>query len=293
MDQSKKKKTIVLVIVTLVTIALGAIAVLTSLELRERATVPVAPNAPESQPLAQDIGNSCTGDFTVQSSVCGGWCDDDADCGDDLTCFVETGEPSIDNPGVCRNPACEEEATCTCPTPQHLACVDEACVIVDEEGENECSDNTDCIPQTHLACVDEACVPVDGGGDDLCTDNNDCLPAEHLACVDEACVPVDGEGENTCSSDDQCQEDTHLACQNFACVTVSGSGANNCENDSDCQTTSPSPSPSPSLASPSPSPIAQVPEQQLPEAGITLPTTAMLTAGLGFLILGALSLLLL
>ncbi len=63
------KKIILLIFATMVTIALAVIAVVTSMKLREVATVPVAPNVPVSQPKAADGSYACQVSFTVTAPV--------------------------------------------------------------------------------------------------------------------------------------------------------------------------------------------------------------------------------
>lgn len=282
-DNNSSKKTVVLVGVTLATVALGVVAVVTALRLRQIGPEPVVPTVPASQPqAAPEAISSCTNLFTVSTSTCGGWCDDDADCGGGVTvCDIQAGADS----GVCRNPACLTEDSCECPV--HLECSENfACEEVAGAGDNECSgvgNNEDC---SHLECVDYACEQVAGGGDDLCENDTDCKPAEHLECRDEACVTVAGEQNNTCSSNEQCKKETHLECRDKSCVTVSGGGGNTCNNESDCREATPPPKPTST-------PVPEVPQEELPEAGVAGPTMMILTAGGFFLLLGALGLLVL
>jgi hypothetical protein len=106
-----------------VTLMLGVIAVVTAVRLRQLSTVPVAPNVPESQPRAQTAPTptppatlpACMAAVVVETSVCGGWCNDDSDCtGDNLVCNL-TGDT-----GMCVSSACEpseQDNNCVCAVP--------------------------------------------------------------------------------------------------------------------------------------------------------------------------------
>lgn len=119
--------------------------------------------------------------------------------------------------------------------PTHLECVNYACAEVSGEGEDSCTNDSDCA---YLTCQNESCVeqPCSTGNcENTCTTDNDCETPKHLECRDEACVYVDGEGTNECNSDNECKEETHLECVNEACKEVSGGGSNQCNTDNDCE----------------------------------------------------------
>mgnify|MGYP001604619174 CR=1 FL=1 len=53
----------------------------------------------------------------------------------------------------------------------HTECINQACVVINSTGIDQCSTNVDCLNQTnmtHLACVNQACIPVNGTGPDEC-----------------------------------------------------------------------------------------------------------------------------
>lgn len=106
MEDKRKKQIAILIILTVLTVGLGAAAVVTSLLLQKKSTVPATPAAPESQPEAQEAP-ACVVSFSVTASGCYEWCDDTADCGGGgLECQTN----------LCVNPSCSAESTCVCPT---------------------------------------------------------------------------------------------------------------------------------------------------------------------------------
>ena len=112
MQKDKRKRAILLVIVTLTTVVLGVIAVITAMRLRELATVPVAPNVPQSQPQAAQPGtvtiNGCFASIVVPPQACQDACNTNADCGSQDGIVLQCVE------GACVNPACASEDTCVC-----------------------------------------------------------------------------------------------------------------------------------------------------------------------------------
>jgi len=108
-----KQKTILLIAITLLTLVLGVIAVVTAYRLRQLATVPVAPNVPQSQPYAATTAEPvCTKIFTVAKSTCSGFCNSESDCSTGFTCSDQ---------GVCINSACAvelQDSNCQCPQTQ-------------------------------------------------------------------------------------------------------------------------------------------------------------------------------
>ncbi len=257
---SDKKKTVLLIGVTILTLGLGVVAVVTALKLRQ--LEPVAPTAPTSRPAAQEFyqtdPEACIEPFTVNQNVCDGWCDSNDDCSTGYcyklpvldengnTVLDASGNPVLEDEGVCRNSACEDEPSCECA--QHTVCNDELqiCETVDGVGENECNlYEADCVTPVHTECVDYSCVEVVGEGNSECRlDADDCL-VTHTKCVNEACVEVVGEGISECElgNDAVCQpnEDTHLECVDSdsngeadTCAEVVGAGDDTCADNVDC-----------------------------------------------------------
>ena len=100
------------------TLVLSAVAIATAWKLRQMATVPVAPNAPQSMPQAAENPTVtptpqlvCSAIFEVYKSSCDGWCDDNLDCETGMSCLVAQGQTV----GVCRNPSCTSDVDCLCP----------------------------------------------------------------------------------------------------------------------------------------------------------------------------------
>jgi len=125
--QHSTKKILILAGLTVVTLFLGVVAVITAMKLRQVATVPVAPNVPQSQPRAQVLptltpitdlaavagANACVASFTIPPRTCAQSCTTDADCG------TAGGVQLKCSSGMCLNPACTTNKTdCTCGTPQ-------------------------------------------------------------------------------------------------------------------------------------------------------------------------------
>jgi hypothetical protein len=118
MQQSNRKKPILIMLITAMIFVLSAVAIATAWKLRQMATVPVAPNAPQSVPQAAENPPAtptpqlvCSASFEVSQSSCDGWCDENLDCESGMTCLIETGETI----GVCRNPLCTSDVDCLCP----------------------------------------------------------------------------------------------------------------------------------------------------------------------------------
>ncbi len=88
--------------------------------------------------------------------------------------------------------------------------------------------------QTHLACVNQACVVVAGGGANLCANNAQCQNSTNqtrLTCINNACTRVQGTGNNTCSPQGSVcgtTNQTHLECRSNTCSIVNGSGNSLC-----------------------------------------------------------------
>ncbi|MBP7859582.1 hypothetical protein KA001_01315 [Patescibacteria group bacterium] len=116
----------------------------------------------------------------------------------------------------------------------HLICKDEACVSTSGSGDNDCSNDDDCVYSTceNRACIEKTCDS--GDCDDDCDTDRDCREETHLECVSDTCKRVDGEGKNTCIDNTDCYS-THLTCKNASCVSVSGKGTNSCSSDNDCR----------------------------------------------------------
>ena len=155
-----------------------------------------------------------------------------------------------------------------------LSCYDEcildnACVLVDGPGNNECVlDNNDNTCKDYNVCTEEGqCIRIEGPGNNvICNEDSDCdCVGEdcdlHYECdIEGECVELPGPGSQTCdcfnvhtecnrekqcvviatSGDDKCNSDTdctstHTECNSFdQCVVVDGIGSDQCSFDSDC-----------------------------------------------------------
>ena len=118
MQQPNRKKAILIILITAMTLVLSVVAIATAWKLRQVATVPITPNAPQSIPRAAENPTAtpipqliCTAAFEVAKSSCDGWCDDNLDCETGMSCLVEQGQTV----GVCRNPSCSGDVDCLCP----------------------------------------------------------------------------------------------------------------------------------------------------------------------------------
>jgi hypothetical protein len=264
--EKKSKKTLTLIIISLVTLALGAIAVITSLRLREFSDVAVAPTAPVSEPEAALLNDGCSESYSVDQSICNGWCNDDDDCGlssveasssatpVSYECLIADGETE----GVCRHPEYLEDADCS-PDIEKLVC-NEACTE-----DNECSSGLVCDTDTKT-CRKYACL-----------DETDCsCPADPKVCNETCEVDNDCEGELVCDQPTK-------SCRNVDCTG---------EQDCTCDVpTTPTPTPTSTLT-PSSTPVASAtPEPSLPVVGSLVPTSTLLMMGGILLVLGAMSLL--
>ncbi len=111
-----KKKTIVLVLLTLVIVGLGTVALLTALKLQQKQ--PIAPTARVPSKAAAPI---CTLAFAVEASptptptptatpvpACQSSCTTTSNCPTNLVCS---------NEGKCINAACSSSLDCVCATP--------------------------------------------------------------------------------------------------------------------------------------------------------------------------------
>ena len=122
MQQKDRKKAILIVLITAMTLILSVVAIATAWRLRQVATVPVTPNVPQSIPQAAENPTPtpqlvCSVNFEVAKSSCDGWCDEDLDCESGMVCQITQGQMV----GVCRNPSCVSDVDCICagasPTP--------------------------------------------------------------------------------------------------------------------------------------------------------------------------------
>ncbi len=306
--EKKSKKTLTLIIISLVTLALGAIAVITSLRLREFSDVAVAPTAPVSEPKAELYNEGCSESYSVDQSVCNGWCNDDDDCG---LIEIETASPSAvpldcliaegETVGVCRNPDDIEDEDCN-PDVEKLVC-NEACtkddectssLICDTDSETcrhpDYPESDDCQPDEELLACNEDCENDDEcSGDLVCdTDTHTCRKYE---CLDETDCSCPGDPKvcnDVCDVDNDCEDDLICDQPTSSCRNADCTGEQDCECD-----VAPTPTPtSTPTASSTPTPSASAtPEPSLPEAGSVIPTSTLLMMGGILLVLGAMSLL--
>lgn len=306
--EKKSKKTLTLIIISLVTLALGAIAVITSLRLREFSDVAVAPTAPISEPEAALLNDGCSESYSVDQSDCNGWCNDDDDCGLSSVdasssatpipyeCLIAEGETE----GICRNPnnptseTCEEDLDL-------LVCNDECTEdsecgggLVCDTDSDACRhpdypENDNCQPDEELLVCNEDCEDDDECSGDLVCDTDthtcrkyECLDETDCSCPDDPIV-CNGtcEENNDCEGDLICDQPTS-SCRNADCTG---------EQDCTCDIVTPTPTPTSTLT-PSSTPAASAtPEPSLPEAGNVVATSTLLMLGGVLLVLGAMSLL--
>lgn len=355
-----KKKTIALIGVSLLTLALAVVAVITALKLREIGTQPIAPTAPESRPEAAETGlilvdqmryspsdvtvppgqemtvvnndivdhavtatpsaifdtgtisadggtatfNAptdpglyrffdpnfpdvaelrgtinvteavsqvpvtlqpvCLASFNVQALVCDEECSDDSQCGGSLVCD--------DASGRCRNAECSEEASCGCEEEQ-VVC-NEVCTNDDQcEGDLVCDDvsgrcrETSCLDDESCECPQESPSPSPSAS----PSPSPSAPPSETPTPTPTPSPVPGCYES-CVVDADCTGS--LICSGGLCVNAT------CPSESDC------------LCNVGGPPPDEVEEVQLPEAGISLPTIGLLSAGVVTMLLGVLALLL-
>lgn len=272
--QDKKKKTLLLIGITLLTLALGGVAVVTALRLQKLATVPVAPNVPQSQPQAAVAPveiNGCFGSFDIAPQQCSQTCTSNADCAGEgsLQCIT----------GMCRNPHCSEQTDCLCPlptptitpTPTPLASCNNGCTVdADCDGDLICEGavcrNASCVTETDCTCnvPEPTATPT---------------PTPLASC------------NNGCNIDSDCQ--SGLTCEGGACRNPACTAQTNCS----C----PVPTPSTTLrASNTPQPTATLrplaptntpaptPVPALPQAGVSAPLMIVLSVGLLVLLGGLL-----
>lgn len=308
--KNKSKKTLTLIIISFVTLALGAIAVITSLRLREFSDVAVAPTAPVSEPKADLLNNGCFESYSVDQSICNGWCNDDGDCGLSSVdasssaipvayeCLIAEGETT----GVCRNPDDMEDEDCILEV-EKLVC-NEACseddectssLICDTTSETcrhpDYPENDDCQPDEDLLACNEDCENDDEcSGDLVCdTDTDTC---RNSACLDEIDCSCPGDPKvcnERCEEDNDCEGDLICDQPTSSCRNADCTGEQDCE----CDVVTPTPTPtSTPTASSTPTPSASAtPEPSLPDAGSVVPTSTLLMMGGILLVLGAMSLL--
>ena len=308
--EKKSKKTLTLVIISLVTLALGAIAVITSLRLRQFSDVAVAPTAPVSNPEAALLNNGCFESYSVDQSECNAWCNDNDDCGLSIVeegsedtpvayeCLVLEGETE----GVCRNPYNPASETCE-EDPDLLVCNDE-CVensecrsgLVCDATSNACRhpdypENEDCLPDEELLACNEDCENDDECSDDLVCDSDSgaCRNASCLNETDCSCPEDPKVCNDVCDTDGDCEGDLICDQPTSSCRNADCTGEQDCE----CDIVTPTPTPTSTLTpSSTPAPIASAtPEPSLPEAGNIIPTSTLLMLGGVLLVLGAMSLL--
>ena len=154
----KNKKTIMLIAATVITLILAVIAVVTSLKLKELATVPVAPNVPVSKPRAAiPECNVVAGGACVDGSSNAGEC-----CLAGLTCVS----------GKCQSAANACETTFTVAEKVLLACYSGVCVLP-----ADCAAPYDCQTVPGSSPAVKKCV------NPTCPSRVDCVCINGLACT--------------------------------------------------------------------------------------------------------------
>lgn len=126
----------------------------------------------------------------------------------------------------------------------HLACVNQACVVVAGGGANLCANNAQCqnsTNQTRLTCINNMCARVNGTGSNTCSPQGSACGTTnqtHLECRNNTCSIVNGSGNNLCSPQGSAcgtTNQTHRVCStNLTCITVAGNGTNQCNTNNDC-----------------------------------------------------------
>ena len=175
------KKYWYLLIITVITVALGVITFITSQQLTK--TTPVAPNVPQEAPRASTAACTLTFSLAVTTPTntptptpkasCNNGCSENTDCADGLICSGNT----------CRNASCTEKTNCVCdvptptntPTPTPLASCNNGCTV-----------NTDCA--AGLVCDSDTCR------NPSCTEKTNCTCDIAEAAVPTPQTPVAGTG---------------------------------------------------------------------------------------------------
>ena len=126
----------------------------------------------------------------------------------------------------------------------HLACVNQACVVVAGGGANLCANNAQCqnsTNQTRLTCINNMCTRVNGTGSNTCSPQGSVCGTTnqtHLECRNNTCSIVNGSGNNLCSPQGSTcgtTNQTRRVCStNYTCITVPGNGTNLCNTNNDC-----------------------------------------------------------
>ena len=178
-------------------------------------------------------GPTCTCDSTIAATTC-------------------TGFPFADS---CSNPVgCAGTKDCSCGSGQnpHLACVGNACTLINSCGSNGCTSNLDCggcLPgqvKPHMVCSGLSCITDPTCGVSGCTTDaqcGTCPPTQtnpHMACNGTTCTSIAGCGTPSCSSNPDCggcapgESDPHMSCSGTSCASVSGCGPSTCTTDANC-----------------------------------------------------------
>lgn len=125
-----KRSKLTTIIVIVVTFLLAGVAIFTAIRLWQLRTQPVAPNVPESEPVAggvtptpQATAAVCALNFTLVTPTpsptptpvpqCNTVCSSSSQCPAGLTCY----KPSGATTGNCRNASCTSATNCVCVTP--------------------------------------------------------------------------------------------------------------------------------------------------------------------------------
>jgi len=129
------------------------------------------------------------------------------------------------------------------PSDPHLECHNDACVIIDGFGENECIEgpigDAYCTTQ-HRECVGIDCNLISGIGEDTCYFDVTCNTPEnpHLECRNGDCALIQTEGPNECDAeliDDPFCLTKHRDCSAQLCLLVDGVHEDLCTLNNDCE----------------------------------------------------------
>lgn len=162
------------------------------------------------------------------------------------------------------NASCDSTNSCS----EGFGCSNGVCRNPSCPNENSCACPE--VPVTPKVCNDTCTVSGDCPANMACAGgrcrNATCITAESCVCP----VPVAPAPAAPAPAPAPVIVATHKTCQNNACVTVNGSGRDTCTSDAACQ---------PKAAPP-----------PIPQAGVSLPTLAVLIGGVGLILFGLLAL---
>ena len=209
------KKYWYLLIITVITVALGVITFITSQQLTK--TTPVAPNVPQEAPRASTAACTLTFSLAVTTPTntptptpkasCNNGCSENTDCADGLICSGNT----------CRNASCTEKTNCVCdvptptntPTPTPLASCNNGCTVNADcaaglvcESDSDTCRNPSCTEKSNCTCdivLAPTPTPLLSSCNNGCTVNTDC--AAGLVCDSDTCRNPSCTEKTNCTCD--------------------------------------------------------------------------------------------